>query len=140
MNHGKALITGGAGFIGSHLAERLLAEGSEVVALDDLSTGSHRNVEHLKSDKRFRLVVADVAEEESVGDLVREAEVIYHLAAAVGVRLIVEQPLASMATNIRGTETLLEQANRWQRRHLLEPICREGRHPQARVRRTHPET
>jgi len=120
MNNIKvSLITGGAGFIGSHLAERLLAEGWEVVALDNLSTGQLQNVKHLLDHPRFELVVGDVSDVACLAPLVERADVVYHLAAAVGVRLIVDKPLTSMMTNIRGTEVILEQASKWNKRILL---------------------
>ncbi len=106
----RYLITGGAGFIGSHLADRLIGRGDEVVALDDLSTGSLRNVTHLEGDPRFRLVRGTILDPPSVRELVDEAEVVVHLAAAVGVKLIVERPLESLLTNIRGTEIVLGAA------------------------------
>ena len=106
----RYLITGGAGFIGSHLADRLIGRGDEVVVLDDLSTGSLRNVAHLEGDPRFMLVRGSVLDHPSVGELVDEAEVVVHLAAAVGVKLIVERPLESLLTNLRGTENVLEAA------------------------------
>jgi UDP-glucose 4-epimerase len=106
----RYLVTGGAGFIGSHLADRLLARGDEVVALDDLSTGSERNVAHLAANDRFRLVRGTILDPPTVKDLVQEAEVVAHLAAAVGVELIVERPLESLLTNIRGTEIVLDAA------------------------------
>ena len=89
----KALITGGAGFIGSHLAEFLLADGWEVWALDDLSTGINRNVEGLRGHPGFHLVVDSILSRSVVSELVHRVDVVYHLAAAVGVRLIVEQPV-----------------------------------------------
>jgi UDP-glucose 4-epimerase len=106
----RYLITGGAGFIGSHLADRLIGRGDEVVVLDDLSTGSLRNVAHLEGDPRFMLVRGSVLDHPSVGELVDEAEVVVHLAAAVGVKLIVERPLESLLTNLRGTEIVLDAA------------------------------
>jgi UDP-glucose 4-epimerase len=106
----RYLITGGAGFIGSHLADRLIGRGDEVVVLDDLSTGSLRNVAHLEGDPRFMLVRGSVLDHPSVSELVDEAEVVVHLAAAVGVKLIVERPLESLLTNIRGTEVVLDAA------------------------------
>jgi nucleoside-diphosphate-sugar epimerase len=106
----RYLITGGAGFIGSHLADRLIGRGDEVVVLDDLSTGSLRNVTHLEGDPRFMLVRGSVLDHPSVSELVDEAEVVVHLAAAVGVKLIVERPLESLLTNIRGTEVVLDAA------------------------------
>src|SRR3954454_3680418 len=114
----SALITGGAGFIGSHLAELLLAEGWEVFALDDLSTGSERNVAHLRERDDFHLVVDSVLKPAVVNDLVYKCAVSFPLAAAVGVRLIVEQPVRTLVPNIQGTETVLEHCNRFGRRVL----------------------
>jgi UDP-glucose 4-epimerase len=116
---GKALITGGAGFIGSHLAELLLAEGWEVWALDDLSTGSLDNVEHLRERKDFHLVVDSVLAPAVVNELVHRCDVVYHLAAAVGVRLIVEQPVHTLVTNVQGTEVVLDHCNRFGKRVLI---------------------
>jgi UDP-glucose 4-epimerase len=115
----KTLITGGAGFIGSHLAERLLAEGDEVWALDDLSTGSLDNVERLRADPRFHLVVDSVLQPAVVNELVHKCDVVFHLAAAVGVRLIVEQPVHTLVTNIQGTEVVLEHCTRFGKRVLI---------------------
>ena len=115
----KALITGGAGFIGSHLAERLLDDGWEVWALDDLSTGSLRNVEHLRERPAFHLVVDSVLQSHVVNELVYKCDVVYHLAAAVGVRLIVEQPVQTLVTNLRGTEIVLEHCHRFGKRVLI---------------------
>jgi UDP-glucose 4-epimerase len=116
---GKALITGGAGFIGSHLAEALLADGWEVWALDDLSTGSIQNVAQLRKRDDFHLVVDSVLAPAVVSELVYKCDVVYHLAAAVGVRLIVEQPVHTMVTNVQGTETVLEYCNRFGKRALV---------------------
>ncbi|MGE5691489.1 MAG: NAD-dependent epimerase/dehydratase family protein [Pseudomonadota bacterium] len=116
---GKALITGGAGFIGSHLSELLLAEGWEVWALDDLSTGSRENVANLADDPRYHLVVDSVLNPAIVNELVHKCDVVYHLAAAVGVRLIVEQPVRTLVTNVQGTETVLEYCNRFGKRVLI---------------------
>src|ERR687886_37857 len=113
---GRVLITGGAGFIGSHLSERLLDAGWEVFALDDLSTGSYENVAHLKERPDFHLVVDSVLSPAVVSELVHKCDVVYHLAAAVGVRLIVEQPVRTMVTNVQGTETVLEYCARYGRR------------------------
>ena len=115
----KALITGGAGFIGSHLSELLLADGWEVYALDDLSTGSERNVTHLRERRDYHLVVDSVLNQAVVSELVHRCDVVYHLAAAVGVRLIVEQPVHTLVTNVQGTETVLEYCNRFGRRVLV---------------------
>jgi UDP-glucose 4-epimerase len=115
----KALITGGAGFIGSHLAELLLGDGWEVYALDDLSTGNERNIAHLRDRDDFHLVVDSILAHSVVGELVNKCDVVYHLAAAVGVRLIVEQPVHTMVTNVQGTETVLEYCARFGRRVLV---------------------
>jgi UDP-glucose 4-epimerase len=106
----KALITGGAGFIGSHLAGHLLALGQEVWAIDDLSTGSIDNIEHLKSHPRFHYQISSIANVPQLAELVDRCDLVYHLAAAVGVRLIVESPVRTIETNIRGTEIVLECA------------------------------
>jgi UDP-glucose 4-epimerase len=116
---GKALVTGGAGFIGSHLSELLLEEGWEVFALDDVSTGSNRNVAHLSGHKDFHLVVESVLSPSVVSELVHRCDVVYHLAAAVGVRLIVEQPVHTMVTNVQGTETVLEYCTKFRKRVLI---------------------
>src|SRR5215211_2904008 len=115
----KALITGGAGFVGSHLAELLLRDGWEVYALDDVSTGSLDNIEHLRDDPNFHLVVDSVLSPAVVGELVFKCDVVYHLAAAVGVRLIVEQPVKTIVTNIQGTETVLDYCARFGKRVLV---------------------
>jgi UDP-glucose 4-epimerase len=116
---GKALITGGAGFIGSHLAELLLEEGWEVWALDDVSTGSIENLSHLTERPEFHLVVESVLSSSVVSELVHKCDVVYHLAAAVGVRLIVEQPVHTMVTNVQGTETVLEYCTKFGKRVLI---------------------
>jgi UDP-glucose 4-epimerase len=115
----RALVTGGAGFIGSHLCELLLANGSEVWALDDLSTGSERNVAQLRERRDFHLVVDSVLSSSVVNELVNRCDVVYHLAAAVGVRLIVEQPVHTLVTNLEGTEVVLEHCNRFGKRVLV---------------------
>jgi UDP-glucose 4-epimerase len=115
----KALVTGGAGFIGSHLVELLLADGVEVFALDDLSTGSRQNVEHLMERRDFHLVVDSVLARSVVNELVHKCDVVYHLAAAVGVRLIVEQPVRTLVVNLQGTENVLEECNRFGKRVLI---------------------
>jgi UDP-glucose 4-epimerase len=116
---GKALVTGGAGFIGSHLTELLLAEGWEVYALDDASTGSRGNVAHLHDDPRFHLVVDSVLSATVVNELVNKCDIVYHLAAAVGVRLIVEQPVHTIVTNLEGTEIVLDHCARFGKRVLV---------------------
>src|SRR5205823_8649132 len=113
------LITGGAGFIGSHLCELLLASGSEVYALDDLSTGARRNIDHLTDRRDFHLVVDSVLKPAVVNELVHKCDVVYHLAAAVGVRLIVEQPVHTLVTNVEGTQVVLEYCNRFGKRVLV---------------------
>jgi nucleoside-diphosphate-sugar epimerase len=116
---GRALVTGGAGFIGSHLCERLLEDGWEVYALDDLSTGAMRNVEHLMPLAEFHLVVDSVLKPAVVNELVHKCDVVYHLAAAVGVRLIVEQPVHTIVTNLEGTEVVLDHCSRFEKRVLV---------------------
>jgi UDP-glucose 4-epimerase len=115
----RALVTGGAGFIGSHLSERLLADGWEVFALDDVSTGSLENVAHLRNRPDFHLVVDSVLSPSIVSEVVHKCDVIYHLAAAVGVRLIVEQPVHTMVTNVQGTETVLGYCSKFGKRVLV---------------------
>jgi UDP-glucose 4-epimerase len=115
----KYLITGGAGFVGSHLCEHLCAKGHAVVVIDDLSTGRIENVAHLEKEGRLRIVVDSVANERLVEEAVKECDRIYHLAAAVGVRLILEQPTRTIETNIEGTEVVLRHASRHRRRVLV---------------------
>ena len=104
------LITGGAGFIGSHLAEELLRQGHAVTVIDDLSTGSMRNISHLKTHRAFTYVVESIEETRTLAELVDEADCIYHLAAAVGVKLIVESPVRTIECNVHGTEVVLRAA------------------------------
>lgn len=106
----RYLITGGAGFIGSHLAEALLARGDDVFVLDDLSTGSVENIRHLKSQKRFRYFFDSITNRQLLAELVDESDAIFHLAAAVGVRLIVESPVRTLETNVYGTQLVLDTA------------------------------
>jgi UDP-glucose 4-epimerase len=108
----KILVTGGAGFIGSHLSEALIARGDRVVVLDDLSTGQLENLATLRSAPGFLFVEGSITDHELVDRLIGEAELCFHLAAAVGVRTILEQPLRSLLTNLRGTEMVLEAADR----------------------------
>jgi UDP-glucose 4-epimerase len=115
----KALVTGGAGFIGSHLCDLLLQSDVEVYALDDLSTGSLANVEHLRGHERFHLVVDSVLSPAIVNELVYKCDVVYHLAAAVGVRLIVEQPVHTLVTNLQGTEVVLKYCSEFGKRVLV---------------------
>jgi UDP-glucose 4-epimerase len=108
----KALITGGAGFIGSHLAERLLDDGHEVIVLDNLSTGSIGNIAHLKGRPNFSYTIDSVTNEPLLAELIDGCDVVFHLAAAVGVKLIVEQPVHTIETNVHGTEVVLKHANK----------------------------
>ncbi|MBN2513903.1 MAG: GDP-mannose 4,6-dehydratase [Sedimentisphaerales bacterium] len=115
----KILITGGAGFIGSHLAEHLLEQGHSVVALDNLSTGSLDNIRHLLNHKGFSFVQEDVRNSQTLHVLVPQCDSIFHLAAAVGVKLIVEQPVHTIETNIHGTEVVLAVANKFRKKVLI---------------------
>ncbi len=108
----RVLITGGAGFVGSHLSEALLERGDEVFILDNLSTGSIDNVVHLKSNPRFHYTIDTVSNEPIVAELVDRCDIVVHLAAAVGVKLIVEQPVHTIETNVHGTEVVLKHANK----------------------------
>src|SRR5882724_13690999 len=103
----RVLITGGAGFIGSHLAEAYLERGDEVIVLDDLSTGSIDNIRHLRKHPRFQDTIESVHNQPVVAELVDQCDVIVHLAAAVGVKLIVESPVRTIETNVHGTEVVL---------------------------------
>jgi UDP-glucose 4-epimerase len=114
-----ALITGGAGFIGSHLAEALLERGQNVTIIDDLSTGRFENITHLVDHPRFRFVIDTITNEMVMDRLVSECNIIFHLAAAVGVRLIVEKPVHTIQTNIMGTEAVLRAAQRYRARVLI---------------------
>ena len=107
-----AFITGGAGFIGSHLAEALLDQGHQVTVLDNLSTGAIENIQHLKDRPGFRYVIDSVTNEPVLAELIDGADVVFHLAAAVGVKLIVEAPVHTIETNVHGTEVVLKHANK----------------------------
>ena len=109
----KALVTGGAGFIGSHLAERLLNDGDKVVVVDNLSTGSLKNIENFKNKGDFEFVEGDICNAELMESLVKQSEVIFHLAAAVGVKLIADNPVHTIETNISGTEVVLDAVNKF---------------------------
>jgi len=115
----RALITGGAGFIGSHLAERLLKDGNKVVVIDNLSTGSLKNIEGFKKHSGFEFVEGDVRDAELLEPLVEQSEAVFHLAAAVGVKLIAEAPVHTIETNIGGTETVLDMANKFGKKILI---------------------
>ena len=115
----KILITGGAGFIGSHLADRLLEMGEEVYAIDDLSTGSLKNVDHLQNNPLFHLVVDTVLHEAVMNELVFKCDQIYHMAAVVGVKQIMNRPVETLETNVKGTEMVLKLANRHKKKVLI---------------------
>ena len=115
----RALITGGAGFIGSHLAEALLDAGHEVDIIDNLSTGSIRNVGHLKSNPRFKYVIDTLTNEPLLAELIDRNDVIFHFAAAVGVKLIVEEPVHTIETNVHGTEVVLKHANKKKKKVVI---------------------
>ncbi len=109
----KALVTGGAGFIGSHLTEALLAKGNEVICLDDLSTGSLENIRPFMGNPRFRFVLGSILDALKVDELVRSGDEIFHLAAAVGVKLVFENPIRTIQVNVKGTEIVLDAALRY---------------------------
>ncbi len=115
----KTLITGGAGFIGSHLAVTLLAAGHHVTIIDDLSTGSLANVQHLIGQERFRFAIETIANEMVLDRLVSECDLIFHLAAAVGVQLIIQNPVHTIETNVMGTEAVLKAALRYRAKVLI---------------------
>ena len=115
----RFLVTGGAGFIGSHLVDGLLSRGHSVIVLDDLSTGRHDNLKLHLGDPRCEFVLGSILNESLVDDVVRRADVVLHMAAAVGVHLIVERPLESLATNIRGSEIVLEKCHKYGRKVLV---------------------
>src|SRR5438874_2629177 len=115
----RVLITGGAGFIGSHLADAYLGQGDEVFALDDLSTVSMENIRHLKSHPRFHYTIDSVHNAHVVAELVDTCDVVFHLAAAVGVKLIVESPVRTIETNVHGTEVVLAQASKKKKKVII---------------------
>ncbi|MFN2492454.1 MAG: GDP-mannose 4,6-dehydratase [Pyrinomonadaceae bacterium] len=115
----RVLITGGAGFIGSHLADAYLHRGDEVTVIDDLSTGTIENIRHLKEHPRFQYTIDSVHNQPVTAELVDQCDVVFHLAAAVGVKLIVESPVRTIETNVRGTEVVLALANKKQKRVMI---------------------
>lgn len=115
----NALITGGAGFIGSHLSEELIRAGHKVAVLDDLSTGRLENVSGLKDNPDFELIIGTILNDELMDKLVERCDIIFHLAAAVGVELIVKRPLDSLTTNIKGSEIVLDMADRYRKKILI---------------------
>jgi len=115
----KALVTGGAGFIGSHLAERLLKEGHKVVVVDNLSTGSLKNIAPFKDKPGFEFAQGDICDAELMATLIKRCDTVFHLAAAVGVKLVAEDPVHTIQTNITGTETVVAAASRFNRKILI---------------------
>ena len=115
----RVLITGGAGFIGSHLAEAYLLRGDDVLVIDDLSTGTFENIRHLKTNPRFSYTIDSVHNQPVTAELVDQSDVVVHLAAAVGVKLIVESPVRTIETNVRGTEVVLALANKKKKKVLI---------------------
>ena len=115
----RILITGGAGFIGSHLADAYLQRGDEVFVLDDLSTGSIRNIEHLKSHTNFHYTIDNVQNHPITAELIDQCDAVVHLAAAVGVKLIVESPVRTIETNVHGTDVVLSLANKKKKKVLI---------------------
>lgn len=115
----KILITGGAGFVGSHIADRMIGDGHEVTVIDDLSTGRYANVAHLEGDKNFRLIIDTVLNQPLMEELIREADRVYHMASAVGVRLIMEQPVKTIETIFHGTDVVLSRCARYRKRVLI---------------------
>lgn len=115
----KILITGGAGFIGSHLADKLVSEGNEVTVVDDLSTGRYSNIAHLESNENFRLIIDTVLDATLMEDLVKDADRVYHMASAVGVRLIMEQPVKTIETIFHGTDVILGKCAKYRKRVLI---------------------
>ncbi|MDM7921984.1 MAG: GDP-mannose 4,6-dehydratase, partial [Pyrinomonadaceae bacterium] len=115
----KILITGGAGFVGSHLADKLIEQGHEITVIDDLSTGRYSNVEHLEGHERFRLIIDTVLNQPLMEELIRETDRVYHMASAVGVRLIMEQPVKTIETIFHGTDVILKFCSRYRKRVLI---------------------
>lgn len=115
----KILITGGAGFIGSHLADKLLAEGHELTAIDDLSTGRYSNIAHLEDNSNFKTIIDTVLHASLMEHLIRETDRVYHMASAVGVRLIMEQPVKTIETIFHGTDVILKFCSRYRKRVLI---------------------
>ena len=115
----KILITGGAGFIGSHLADKLHSQGHEITVIDDLSTGRYQNVAHLEGTERFRLIIDTVLNVKLMEELVREADQVFHMASAVGVKLIMEHPVKTIETIFRGTDVVLGFCSRYRKRVLI---------------------
>ncbi len=115
----KILITGGAGFVGSHLADKLISEGHEITVIDDLSTGRYSNVKHLEGEENFRLIIDTVLNDKLMEELIRETDRVYHMASAVGVKLIMEHPVKTIETIFRGTDVVLGFCSRYRKRVLI---------------------
>lgn len=115
----KILITGGAGFVGSHLADKLHNEGHDITVIDDLSTGRYQNVAHLEGKERFRLIIDTVLHESLMEELIRESDRVFHMASAVGVKLIMEHPVKTIETIFRGTDVVLGCCARFRKRVLI---------------------
>ena len=115
----KILITGGAGFVGSHLADRLIGEGNEITVVDDLSTGRYSNIGHLEGNANFRLIIDTVLNADLMEELIRETDRVYHMASAVGVRLIMEQPVKTIETIFHGTDVILGRCAKYRKRVLI---------------------
>ena len=125
----NVLITGGAGFIGSHLADTLISRGDEVYAIDDLSTGSLENIAQLRAHPRFHLIVESIMNEAVMNELVNRVDHIYHLAAVVGVKLVVDSPVKTLETNLKGSEVVFNLAHRFRKKVLLASTSEVyGRH------------
>ena len=115
----KILITGGAGFVGSHLADKFIGQGHEITVIDDLSTGRYSNVEHLEGHERFRLIIDTVLNAPLMEELIRDADRVFHMASAVGVRLIMEQAVKTIETIFHGTDVVLKYCSRYRKRVLI---------------------
>jgi len=115
----KTLITGGAGFVGSHLTDKLIKDGHEVTIIDDLSTGRYSNVEHLDGQPNFRLIIDTVLNEHLMEDLIKESDQVFHMASAVGVKLIMDHPVRTIETIFRGTDVVLKYCSRYRKRVLV---------------------
>ncbi len=115
----KTLITGGAGFVGSHLADKLAREGHDITVIDDLSTGQYSNVAHLEASDKFHLIIDSVLNAELMEDLIRNTDQVFHMASAVGVKLIMDQPVKTIETIFRGTDIVLANCSRYRKRVLV---------------------
>ena len=131
----RTLVTGGAGFIGSHLAEELLEKGNNVHVIDNLTTGSLDNIKHLMKHKNFSYTIDTILNKDIMDNLISECDMIYHLAAAVGVKLIMDKPLETIETNVKGTEVVLDVANKYKKKVLITSTSEiYGNHLQHKLR------